>query len=281
MAKLAVLDMGQLLAQSFLRVAVDEFCRSGFIFLSNIADAESYLESFVNELKERDVWPFASRLQLDNKARVPHKSCQDAVETDHLSMHFEMGLPIVPVEDRSRVHALICLHIPPSDKASNVATRLLPIDGLLAGKSKELVEQALTTYVQKHGAGWEGHNSGRLLVAAQLVDAANNQDQLAYMREHRIAEWFNKDSKNSAQDGFVKETAFFARHNIILAKHEKRFTLKPGDLLIADNLRVAHGRDGKRPAEELLQFLYGVKDASKEEVNTIRARVVSLLTRLV
>ena len=99
--------MGQLLAQVFLKVAVDEFCRSGFIFLSNIADVEAYLEAFVNELKGREIWPFAARLQLDNKARVPHKSCQDAVETAHLSMHFEMGLPILPVEEKSRVHALL------------------------------------------------------------------------------------------------------------------------------------------------------------------------------
>lgn len=273
--------MGQLLAQSFLRVAVDEFCRSGFLFLSNIADAESYLESFVAELKDRDLWPFASRLQLDNKARVPHKSCNDAVETDHLSMHFEMGLPILPVEEKSRVHALICLHIPPGDKASNVATRLLPIDCLLAGKSKEAVDKSLATYVQKHGAGWQDHNSGRLLVAAQLLDAASNQDELAYMREHRIAEWFNKDAKNNNQSGLAKETAFFAKHNIQLANHEKRFTLKPGDLLIVDNLRVAHGRDGKRPAEELLQFLYGVKDASREEINIIRANIISELTKSV
>ena len=271
--------MGQLLAQVFLKVAVDEFCRSGFILLSNIEDAKSYLAAFASELKNRDVWPFASRLQLDNVARVPHKSCKDAVETDHLSLHFEMGLPILPVDEKSRVHALICLHIPSSDQASNVATRLLPIDGLLAGKSEKDVDKKLAEYVQKHGAGWEKFNSGRLLVAAQLLDALQEDGELGYMREHRIAEWFNRDAKNNSQDGLAGETAFFEKHNVVLSNHERRITLKPGDLLIADNLRVAHGRAGRRPAEELVQYLFGVKDASKEEIAKIRSQVVSHLTK--
>ncbi|RJQ19973.1 hypothetical protein C4580_04785 [Candidatus Woesearchaeota archaeon] len=251
-----------------------DFLRDGFVLLRNVSGAEEVCGLFLEEV--RTAWPFGQGVALDNVARVPHKSCQDAVETGHLSLHFEMGLPVIPVEETTRVHALLCLHIPKNETASEVKTRLLPIDGLLAGRA---VEEALTNYVKKYGAGWNGHNSGRILCAGQLLDAAAGKSELSYMREHRIAEWFNQDENGNVQDGRVNERAFFRKHGIVLSEREKSFVLQQGDLLIIDNLRVAHGREGRRPAEELVQLLYGAREVSRVQIDGLRRQIVDNLTK--
>ena len=253
----------------------DEFFREGFVLLRDVANADAVLSDFLVEWRSRSDLPFARRVVLDNLARIPHKSCQDAIETDHMSLHFEMGLPLIPTEDVSRVHALICLYIPKGENASDVATRLLSIDGLL--NKTQNVESNLVKYCKKNGAGWKDFNSGRLLCAAQLFDAMQENCELGYMREDRIAEWFNKDAKRASQNGAQKEIDFFAKFRINLRAKEKSFILQPGDLLIVDNLRVAHGRRGRRPAEELVQYLYGARDVTRDEIDAIRALTVKFL----
>ncbi len=255
-----------------------EFAENGFVLIRGVADASRVLADFIEQFKRRSTLPFSSRMSLQNLARVPSTHCPDATETDHLSLHFEMGLPLVPVEDSSRIFQLICLHIPSGSIASPVATRLLPITGL-AKHTVHFVEQEIISYCHRSAASMGEFNSGRLLCAAQIFDALCGFNELGYMSEHRISQWFNTDEDGKARDGLKAEQQFFSRCGIDLAAQEQRFVLAPGDLLIVDNLRVAHGRHGKRPAEELTQYLYGVADAHPAEINAVRRFVAEELTK--
>lgn len=182
-----------------------DFLRDGFVLLRNVSGAEEVCGSFLEEV--RTAWPFGQDVALDNVARVPHKSGQDAVETGHLSLHFEMGLPFRLKKLQGFTRFFACI-FQKNETASRVKTRLLPIGGLLAGRA---VEEVLTNYVKKHRAGWNGHNSSHILCAGQLFDAAAGKSELSYMREHRIVEWFNQGENGNVQDGRVNERDFFPK----------------------------------------------------------------------
>ena len=95
------------------------------------------------------------------------------------------------------------------------------------------------------------------------------------MREHRIAEWFNRGPAGRYRDGRAAEREFFAARG--LAFNERELLLRPGDLLVLDNLRVAHGRSGRRGAGELWQFLYGVEAAAPAAVGRFRSALAKEL----
>ena len=58
-------------------------------------------------------------------------------------------------------------------------------------------------------------------------------------------------------DCLASEERFFAGHGLNLGAAEIEVALSPGELLIFDNLAVAHGRRGSRSPGELRQWLFG------------------------
>lgn len=58
-------------------------------------------------------------------------------------------------------------------------------------------------------------------------------------------------------DCLSSELAYFARHGLRIDETEIEMALQPGELLLFDNLTVAHGRRGKRQPGELRQRVFG------------------------
>ena len=58
-------------------------------------------------------------------------------------------------------------------------------------------------------------------------------------------------------DSLSSELAFFARHGLRIDDAEIDINLQPGELLLFDNLALAHGRRGTRQPGELRQRAYG------------------------
>ncbi|MGE4232887.1 MAG: hypothetical protein AB7F43_06100 [Bacteriovoracia bacterium] len=266
------------------RTYFDEYQKQGFILRSEIQDsshAQQACSEFVENL-DLDLVPhltlFKDRIRLAKFDRIPSRHCQDAVDISNVSLHFDMGLPLLGLENSANIYVFTCLYFPYDQTPSPTKTRLFDLKGLFAERfdSKEL-EEAIYNYVRRYGDGWESFNSGRLACLGRLIEAAVSGNSLLHMKEHRIAEWFNRDEFGNLVRGMEKEEEFFSSNGISLSERETQVNLKPGDLLIIDNIRVAHGRIGKRSAEEIYQLMYGVENVARYEVEEIRKSVVDIL----
>ena len=74
-------------------------------------------------------------------------------------------------------------------------------------------------------------------------------------------------------DSLLAEVAFFARHHLHVDDVEISIDLQPGELLLFDNLAVAHGRRERKPGE-LRQRMFGQK-LQPEAQRELRDRVLA------
>ena len=179
----------------------------------------------------------------------------DGGETrDFQTLHFDFGLPLDPKIEGDIAH-YTALHIPADVTDVHAVTRLVPLAALLAQRSwpppVELLER-LRSYGRTHGA-WddeEGYVEGSL---ARIVEAAT-------------AERPPTLPSVKAEPGFLcglefdslsAELAFFAHHDLRIHDAEIDIDLQPGELLLFDNLALAHGRRGTRQPGELHQRVFG------------------------
>jgi hypothetical protein len=73
------------------------------------------------------------------------------------------------------------------------------------------------------------------------------------------------------------ERAFFAQRGLPLDAAETDVTLAPGQLLVFDNLAVAHGRRGRRQPRELNQRIYGHRALPPSQQAQLRDRALTAL----
>lgn len=169
------------------------------------------------------------------------------------TLHFDFGLPLNPKVAQD-IAFYTALHVPADIESVQAVTRLVPLDALLGQHSwpplGELVER-LGQYGRTHGA-WDdeqGYVEGSL---ARIIEAAttNCSPQLPSVKletDFLCGMEFNELSA---------EIDFFERHGIQLQVIE--IPLQPGELLVFDNLAVAHGRRGTRRPGELRQYVFGL-----------------------
>lgn len=173
---------------------------------------------------------------------------------DFQTLHFDFGLPLDPKIDQD-VARYTALYVPADVAGVQAVTRLVPLAALLGQRSwpapAELVER-LVSYGETHGA-WDdnrGYVEGSL---ARIVEAA-------------AADCPPVLPSVKAEPGFLcglefdclsAELTFFARHGLRIHEAEIEIPLEPGQLLLFDNLAVAHGRRGTRQPGELRQRVFG------------------------
>ncbi len=177
-----------------------------------------------------------------------------APSRDFQTLHFDFGLPLDPrvAQDVARYTAL---YVPADVADVRAATRLAPLAALLSQRSwpqpAELVER-LTSYGRTHGA-WNdagGYTEGSL---ARIIEAAaaSSAPMLPSVKlEPGFLCGLEFDSLSS-------ERAFFSRFGLRIEDAETEIALEPGELLLFDNLAVAHGRRGTRKPGELRQRVFG------------------------
>jgi Taurine catabolism dioxygenase TauD, TfdA family len=179
----------------------------------------------------------------------------DGAETrDFQTLHFDFGLPLDPKVEQD-VARYTALHVPADVAGVQAATRLVPLGALLSQRSwpphAELVER-LASYGRTHGA-WEddrGYVEGSL---ARIVEAAA-AERSPILPSVKVEPGFLCGLEF---DSLSSELAFFARHGLRIRDAEIEMPLEPGELLLFDNLAVAHGRRGTRQPGELHQRVFG------------------------
>ncbi len=193
---------------------------------------------------------------------------------DFQTLHFDFGLPLIPVAPAD-VARFTALHIPAGRTPSIAATRLVPLRRLLEGNPwpnlPGLVKR-FGAYGRSHGA-WDdaaGYTEGSL---ARILEAALCQTPvLPSVKTH--PEFLCGNEFASRAD----ELEFFAERGLRLDAVEIERLIRPGEMLIFDNLLLAHGRRGPRRPGELNQRVFGHSALPVEQQVDIRDRVLAAFT---
>lgn len=170
------------------------------------------------------------------------------------TLHFDFGLPLDPKIEQD-IARLTALYVPVEAAPVQAVTRLVPLVALLGQRPwpppGELVER-FVSYGRTHGA-WDddcGYIEGSL---ARIVEAAA-ADCSPFLPSVKGEPGFLCGLEF---DSLAAEIAFFASHGLRIHDVEIDVALQPGELLVFDNLAVAHGRRGTRRPGELRQHVFG------------------------
>ena len=186
------------------------------------------------------------------------------------TLHFDFGLPLDP-EVNHDVACYTALYIPTDARGVSAATRLVPLGALLSQRAwprhGELLERLLV-YGRTHGGrdGVPGYVEGSL---ARIVEAAaGTRPELPSVKT---------DDQFLCGLEFATlgaELSFFARHGLCIEEVAIDVPLGPGELLVFDNLALAHGRRGSRAPGELHQRVFGRRDVEPPGQRELRERVL-------
>lgn len=173
---------------------------------------------------------------------------------DFQTLHFDFGLPLDPKVEQN-VARYTALYVPTDVADARAITRLVPLVALLGQRSwpppEELVER-LTSYGRTHGA-WDDDRGYAEGSVARIVEAAAAQCP-PVLPSVKVEPGFLCGLEF---DSLGNELNFFARHGVPLHDVEISVALQPGELLVFDNLAMAHGRRGIRQPGELRQRVFG------------------------
>jgi hypothetical protein len=171
---------------------------------------------------------------------------------DFQTLHFDFGVPLRPLRDQD-VARYTALFIPRSIVKVTAVTRLVPLDALLNQRrwpDQATLLENLIAYGESHGA-WDdadGYCEGSL---ARVLEGATGAPQLPSVKS---TPGFLCGMEF---DNLAAELSFFQSLGLDVEAVQVEVPLRPGDLLVFDNLAVAHGRRGRRGPGELHQRVYG------------------------
>ena len=190
---------------------------------------------------------------------------------DFQTLHFDFGPPLHPRRDQD-VARYTALCIEDSAAGITAVTRLVPLAALLGQRrwpDRGRLVANLVAYGESHGA-WddaEGYTEGSL---ARVIEAAIGAPRLPSVKS--TPGFLCGMEFNTLAD----ELAFFQRLDLDLATAQIEIALGPGDLLVFDNLALAHGRRGSRRPGELHQRVYGHRSLPPPAQRALRDRFLAL-----
>jgi hypothetical protein len=183
------------------------------------------------------------RLEVVGEFTVPPPGF---VQRDFQALHIDFGVPKLtgaPVD----VTRFTALYVDGQRSGSGAATRIVPL-GRLLGQRAWPAQAVLADRLRRDagdGALVEG-------ILARIIEAADQSGDLP----DRAADGFLCGMEFAA---LREERQYFARHGLDLAAAEEEVVLSGGELLLFDNLAVAHGRRGRRATGELHQLCVGFR----------------------
>ena len=262
------------------------FYSKGYVVIDDISDIES-AQNIVEQLiahidtKKLPLWRrFRSKIQLAKIDEIP--VCTDVVEGSYQVLHLDMGQPIISNIPQD-MYLITALYREKAKSQTTAKTRIMNLLGFFKHSrwgNKKQIEKRLINYAQKYGDGWsypEKFNTQRLACFARVVDAVADTTDLSQDIDKTMGQWFRDKERLDVDESMKNEYEFYARKGINLGDYETFIQLKPGQVLLFDNTRVAHGRAGKRNAKEVWQIMYGVHNATPEDIDRFRKHFVHLL----
>jgi hypothetical protein len=173
-----------------------------------------------------------------------------ALQRDFQTLHLDFGLPLAAGQavDVARFTALYVASRPSPAPAF---TRVVPLPALL-GQRRWPDRDVLLARLHGNRHGDRVSPSYVEGILARLVEAADGSAALPSPADPSFLCGMEFASLRN-------EEAFFARHGLELDAVEQRIALGAGELLLFDNLAVAHGRVGTRQPEELHQLCLGYR----------------------
>jgi hypothetical protein len=198
-------------------------------------------------------------LQVVGEFTVPPP---EAFQRPFQALHIDFGVPLageVPV-DVARFTALLR---GAREDGPGAITRLLPLRRLLAHQTwadREVIAQRLsrTATLDRTVEG----------ILGRIIEVAREGHQLVPLDApgHLCGMEF---------DSLEHEQSFFYESGLPLTQVEEQVFLRPGEMLVIDNLRTAHGRSGLRNANELHQLFVGYSTLHAEDQQLLLDRVLS------
>jgi hypothetical protein len=193
---------------------------------------------------------------------------------DFQTLHIDFGVPVVPVAPVD-IARLTALHVPASASVPLACTRFVPLRALLSGHAWPALEELVRRFVaygDSHGARQPGtgYVEGSF---ARIIEAALGQ--------RPILPSVSADPDFLCGNEFAtlaEETGFFAERGLPIDAVAVEICLQPGQLLLFDNLTVAHGRRGRRAPGELHQRVFGHRALDPTEQIKLRNRLLAAFT---
>ena len=186
---------------------------------------------------------------------------------DFQTLHFDFGVPLRSLRDQD-VARYTALFIPRSAIQVTAVTRLVPLHALLGQRrwpERATLLHNLIAYGESHGA-WDdadGYSEGSL---GRVVEAAAGAPRLPSVKS---TPGFLCGMEF---DTLAAELSFFESLGLDVDAVQVEVPLRPGDLLVFDNLALAHGRRGSRRPGELHQRIYGHRLLPQAAQDALRDR---------
>jgi hypothetical protein len=229
-------------------VVTAELRKRGFVYLqSRHADRRAAWatarEVFAAAARSEPIAVGRPELEIVGEFTLPPVG---APRRDFQALHIDFGVPIDGSEavDVARFTAL---YIDPRHRSTTAFTRVVPLRALLGQRSwpgrGELLMR-LRSGTPRVGSSHVEGILGRLVEAADGCSALPSKADPSFLCGMEFA-------------SLAGERDHFARHGLRLDSVERRIPLSAGELLLFDNLAIAHGRMGKRRPEELHQLCVG------------------------
>jgi hypothetical protein len=176
----------------------------------------------------------------------------DAFQRPFQALHIDFGLPLggeIPVD----VARFTALHRDAGENERGATTRLIPLRGLLAHRT--WAEPALIAQRLGRIASADRRVEG---ILGRVIEVAQEACELVPFDSpgHLCGMEF---------DSLEHERSFFEDSGLPLTDVEEQVLLGPGELLLVDNLRTAHGRSGLRNVDELHQLFVGYSSLHSKE----------------
>jgi hypothetical protein len=170
-------------------------------------------------------------------------------QRDFQALHIDFGVPRVTAQTVD-VALYTALHIDVGHESSGTTTRLVSLRRLSAQRAwpeVSVITERLRSQARDASAS-EG-------ILARIIEHIDQSCDLPVKDEEFLCGMEFNDIEAERQ--------YHQRHGIDLSATEQRVALGAGELILFDNLAIAHGRLGQRPARELHQLCIGIKRADR------------------